>query len=77
MYWAKSLKNQAVSTLETQKEFIPIRSQAVSYLTQASIAPIKIQQMRLTYPNGVVLQLEDGCELEKLKLLINKEQIPC
>lgn len=36
-YWIKMLKSQAVSALDTPREFIPIGSGVVSHLVQASI----------------------------------------
>lgn len=76
-YWVKMLKSQAVSALEAPSEFIPISSRAVNRLTQASIAvkkentvSVKVQDIQITYPNGVVLQLASGYDLEMLKQLI-------
>ena len=76
-YWIKMLKSQAVSALETPREFIPISSGSVSRLTQApievkkeNIVSVKVQDIKITYPNGVVLQLASGYDLEMLKRLI-------
>lgn len=76
-YWIKMLKSQAVSALESPREFIPISSGAVNQLTQASLevkkenaASVKVADIKLTYPNGVVLQLASGSDLEMLKRLI-------
>lgn len=76
-YWIKMLKSEALSALETPREFIPISSGAVSRLTQASIEvskestiPVPVQDIKITYPNGVILQLASGFDLEMLKRLI-------
>lgn len=76
-YWIKKLKSQTVSALETPREFIPISPAAVNCLTRTSIEspkvetiPFKTQDIKITYPNGVILQLETGCDLEILKQLI-------
>ena len=76
-YWIKTLKRNTVSALNAPKEFIPMTPQAVSCLTGSSIEPRKEQQLsgkrqdiKITYPSGVVLQLESGCDLETLKQLI-------
>lgn len=76
-YWIKSLKVQAVSSLDTPREFIPISPGAVSCLTGSPVEPImenpipfKLQDIKITYPNGVILQLESVCDLEILKHLI-------
>lgn len=76
-YWIKMLKGQAVSALEAPREFIPISSVAVNRLTQAPIevkkentVSVKVQDIKITYPNGVVLQLASASDLEMLKQLI-------
>lgn len=81
-YWIKTLKVQAVSSLDTPREFIPISPEAVDCLTRASVEPIRektipvnLQGIKITYPNGVILQLESVCDLEILKQLITL--IPC
>lgn len=52
-------------------------AQAVRRLTGSFIEPEKEQQVslkrqdiKITYPSGVVIQLESGCDLETLKQLI-------
>lgn len=76
-YWIKKLKSQTVSTLESPREFIPISPSAVNCLTRTSIEsskeearPFKAEDIKITYPNGVTLQLEAGYDLEILKQLI-------
>lgn len=76
-YWIKMLKSQALSALDTPREFIPINPGAVNRLAQTSIEvrkentiPVKTQDIKITYPNGVILHLENGCDLDMLKYLI-------
>lgn len=77
-YWVKMFKSHMVSTLQTPRDFIPISSDSVSRLTQGSIEFKKkdntispqVEDIKITYPNGVVLQLVGGYDLELLKQLI-------
>lgn len=76
-YWIKMLKRQVVSALDAPRGFIPISSKAVSHLAQPSIEvrkedtiSVNVQGVKIAYPNGVVLQLESGFDLEMLKRLI-------
>ncbi|MGL5980751.1 MAG: IS66 family insertion sequence element accessory protein TnpA [Phocaeicola sp.] len=76
-YWIHKLKLNAVPSINTSKSFIPLTSQEVSCLTGVAIKEkedralsVKQQNIKLLYPNGVVLQLEAGCEIEMLKQLI-------
>ena len=76
-YWVKMFKSHTVSTLQTPRDFIPISSDSVSRLTQGSIEFKKdntisphVEDIKITYPNGVVLQLVGGYDLELLKRLI-------
>ena len=76
-YWIKTLKRNTVSALHAPKEFIPMTRQAVHCLTGGAIEPgreqqlsVKRQDIKITYPSGVVLQLESGCDIETLKQLI-------
>ncbi len=76
-YWIKTLKRNTVSALHAPKEFIPMPAQAVRRLTGSFIEPEKEQQVslkrqdiKITYPSGVVIQLESGCDIETLKQLI-------
>ncbi len=81
-YWIKKLKSQTVSALDTPRdtprEFIPISPAAVNCLTRTSsiestkeeTSLFKAQDLKITYPNGVILQLDSGCDLEILKQLI-------
>lgn len=78
-YWIKTLKSQAVSALDIPREFIPISSEAVSSLTGISLdtqkekmtqVKTKTQDIMITYPSGVILQLGSGFDLEILKQLI-------
>lgn len=82
-YWIKSLKAQAVSSLDTPREFISISPGVVSCLTGSPVEPImekpipfKPQDIKITYPNGVILQLESVCDLEILKHLITLTPCP-
>ena len=77
-YWIKILKSQAVSALDTPRKFIPISSRAVSHLTQSSIEvrkestpSVKVEDIKIIYPNGVVLELSSGFDLDMLKRLIS------
>ena len=77
-YWIKMLKSQAASALETPRAFIPISPGAVGGLAWASIevrkentSSVKVQDIKITYPNGVVLQLAGGYDLDLLKRLIS------
>jgi hypothetical protein len=70
-------KNHTMSTLQTPRDFIPISSGSASRLTQGSIEVKKdntispqVEDIKITYPNGVVLQLVGGYDLELLKRLI-------
>ena len=77
-YWIKKLKSQTVSALEAPREFIPISPAAVNSLTRTSsiesakeeTSLFKAQDLKITYPNGVILQMDSGCDLEILKQLI-------
>lgn len=76
-YWIKTLKNHTVSALDTPREFIPISSMVVSHLTESSIdvrkestPSVKVEGIKITYPNGVALQLASGFDLDMLKQLI-------
>ena len=66
-----------VSPKYAPREFIPISPGAVNRLAQTSIEvrkentiPVKTQDIKITYPNGVILHLENGCDLDILKYLI-------
>lgn len=77
-YWIKKLKSQTVSALDSPRAFIPISPAAVNSLTRTSsiestkeeARPFKAEDIKITYPNGVTLQLEAGYDLEILKQLI-------
>ena len=78
-YWIKKLKSQTVSALEAPREFIPISPATVNSLTRTSsiesakekTSLFKAQDLKITYPNGVILQMDSGgCDLEILKQLI-------
>ena len=77
-YWIKKLKSQTVSALEAPREFIPISPAAVNCLTRTSsiestkeeTSLFKVHDLKITYPNGVILQMDSGCDLEILKQLI-------
>lgn len=76
-YWVKILKHKAISQSETPKGFIQLHPQAVSCLTGTSVdyandlnTPIKSPEIKITYPNGVVLQLEIDGDIEIIKRLI-------
>ncbi|MGL5257462.1 MAG: IS66 family insertion sequence element accessory protein TnpA [Proteocatella sp.] len=76
-YWIKMLKRQAITSLDTSKAFIPLNSDTAGYLTQTSLkqkavdtVQMKNQPVQITYPNGVIVQLENGCDLATLKQLI-------
>ena len=67
------VKRQLMSTFEPPKKFIPLISESVSRLTHVPIEPVKektipiqAHQVKLTYPNGMVLQLDSECDLEIL-----------
>ncbi len=67
-----------MSTLQTPRDFIPISSGSASRLTQGSIEVKKdntispqVEDIKITYPNGVVLQLVGGYDLEMLKRLVH------
>jgi hypothetical protein len=71
-------KNHTMSTLQTPRDFIPISSGSASRLTQGSIEVKKdntispqVEDIKITYPNGVVLQLVGGYDLEMLKRLVH------
>lgn len=76
-YWIHKLKLDAVPAVKRSKEFIPLTAQGVSCLTGITIKsrenkqrPVKPEGIKLIYPNGVVLHLEAGCDIEMLKQLI-------
>ncbi len=76
-YWIKTVKHQTVSALNPPGEFIPIRSESVSRLTRTSIesgrastVPVKAEDIKITYPSGVILHLGSGCDFEILKRLL-------
>lgn len=76
-YWVKILKRKAVSQAETPKGFIQLNPQAESCLTGTPIGyandlkiPIKSQEIKISYPNGVILQLEVDSDIEIIKRLI-------
>lgn len=63
--------------MQTPRDFIPISYSSVSRLTQGSIevkkdntVSTKVEDIKITYTNGVVLQLVGGYDLEMLKRLI-------
>ncbi len=76
-YWTKKLKCNAVANIEQPKSFIPISSEAVSCLAtaiqskQEKVIRAKPSEIKIVYPNGVVLQLESDGDLEILRQLIN------
>ena len=76
-YWTKKLKCKAVANIDQPKSFIPISSGVVSCLTAAvqpkkeKVVRTKSSEIKIAYPNGVVLQLESDGDLEILRQLIN------
>lgn len=81
-YWTKKLKCNAVANIEQPKSFIPISSEAVSCLAtaiqskQEKVIRAKPSEIKIVYPNGVVLQLESDGDLEILRQLINFNSYP-
>jgi hypothetical protein len=73
-YWIHKLKLNATPSVKRSKEFIPLTSQEVSDLTIKTkgnkLLAVKRQDIKFIYPNGVVLHLEAGCDIEMLKQLI-------
>ena len=78
-YWVKTLKRQAVSALDSPRGFIPLSSGAVNSLTRSfsnsqpqakEKLPVNVQGIKIAYPNGVVLHLDGGSDLDTLKQLI-------
>jgi len=73
-YWIHKLKLNAAPAVKRSKEFIPLTSQEVSDLTIKTkgnkLLAVKRQDIKFIYPNGVVLHLEAGCDIEMLKQLI-------
>lgn len=75
-YWVKRLKESAVSAVESPKSFLPVSTQVMNRFTgkmeeSESIAPAsKMQNIKIAYPNGVVLQLETCQDIHLLKSLI-------
>ncbi len=78
-YWIKTLKRQTVSALDAPREFIPLSAGAVNSLTGSfsnlqlqaeKKLPANVQGVKITYPNGVVLQLDGESDFNTLKQLI-------
>ena len=76
-YWIHKLKLHAVPVVKDSKAFIPLTSQRIGCLTGVTLKekenrelPESRQSITLTYPNGVVLELGAGCDIEKLKQLV-------
>lgn len=79
-FWVKKLKEEVVTSLEEGDSFIPIVPHAVVALSQSSediqtAAPVckatcPKQKVKLTYPNGVTIQLDSLNDLETLKQLV-------
>lgn len=81
-YWIRKLKSEALPQIETPNEFIPLNPTVVSSLTRKSIdlpseqtACKKTQQVKISYPNGVVLELgvADNAEFIKQLITLNPE----
>lgn len=78
-YWVKTLKRQAVSALDSPRKFIPLSTGTVNSLTRSlsnpqaqaeKKLPVNMQGIKIAYPNGVVLHLDSGSDLDTLKELI-------
>lgn len=78
-YWIKTLKRQTVSALDAPREFIPLSAGSVNSLTGSfsnlqlqaeKKLPANVQGVKITYPNGVVLQLDGESDFNTLKQLI-------
>lgn len=76
-YWVNKVKLNVVPASKTPKGFIAITSQEANNLTGVAITtkkrePLskKRENLKLHYPNGVVLELEEGFDLEMIKQLI-------
>lgn len=76
-YWINKVKLNVVPASKTPKGFIPITSQDANKLTGVVVktkskepSSQKAQSLKLHYPNGVVLEVVDGFDLEMIKQLI-------
>lgn len=78
-FWVKKLKDNVVTTLEQTNGFIPITPQVVSSISKPVVSsassPSKSitwskQRITLTYPNGVIIQIDNLDDLSVLKQLI-------
>ena len=76
-YWINKVKLNVVPGSKTPKGFIPITSQDANKLTGVVVktkrkepSSKKIQSLKLHYPNGIVLEVSEGFDLEMIKQLI-------
>lgn len=76
-YWINKVKLNVVPASKTPKGFIPITSQDANKLTGVVVktkrkepSSKKTQSLKLQYPNGVVLEVSEGFDLEMIKQLI-------
>lgn len=76
-YWIHKLKLNAIPVSKAPKEFIPLAPQEVQGLTGVSLQTKrgetlfrKSENLKLTYPNGVVIEFREGFDMEMLKQLI-------
>ena len=76
-YWINKVKLNVVPASKTPKGFIPITSQDANKLTGVAITTRKrealskkTQSLKLQYPNGVVLEVSEGFDIEIIKQLI-------
>ncbi|MGL4852771.1 MAG: IS66 family insertion sequence element accessory protein TnpA [Phocaeicola sp.] len=76
-YWIHKLKLNAVPDTKAPKEFIPLTSQGIKELP-GGFLPVKRSEphfaksshLKLTYPNGVVMEFTGEIDMELIKPLI-------
>ena len=76
-YWINKVKLNVTASSKTPKGFIPITSKDANKLTGVAITTRKrealsnkTQNLKLHYPNGVVLEVTEESDLEMIKQLI-------
>ena len=73
-YWINILKKRAIPVINPSNGFLPISHESAKNLIEASRPkePLHLQthNVKLTYPNGIVLQIDNISDIDTLSSLL-------
>lgn len=73
-YWMNILKKRAIPSLNPSNEFLPISHESARNMIEPSICKtpqhLPTHNVKLTYPNGIVLQIDNVSDMETLTKLL-------